>query len=78
MGYYNNLSIDTRTCGQADEDAMLDKQDKIVERLQKMETWRRLLVNADTEIMALRAQLTDLTTAAEAAYAVLTEDEQRR
>lgn len=27
MGYYSDLSIDTRTCGQADEDARLDRRD---------------------------------------------------
>ena len=27
MGYYSNLSIDTRTCGEADEDARLDRRD---------------------------------------------------
>lgn len=32
MGYYSDLSIDTRTCGQADEDARLDRRDGIVTR----------------------------------------------
>jgi len=33
MGYYNSeLSIDTRTCGQADEDAWLDRRDGIMPR----------------------------------------------
>lgn len=30
MGYYSELSIDTRTCGQADDDAWLDRRDGIV------------------------------------------------
>lgn len=32
MGYYNELSIDTRTCGQADEDARLDRRDGYTSR----------------------------------------------
>jgi hypothetical protein len=27
MGYYNDISIDTRTCGQADDDDYLDRRD---------------------------------------------------
>jgi len=27
MGHFNEMSIDTRTCGEADEDAWLDKRD---------------------------------------------------
>lgn len=32
MGYYSELSIDTRTCGEADEDARLDRRDGIMTR----------------------------------------------
>lgn len=30
MGYYSELSIDTRTCGEADEDARLDRIDGMI------------------------------------------------
>lgn len=33
MGYHGNLAIDTRTCGQADEDARLDKRDGLTTRI---------------------------------------------
>ncbi len=33
MSYHNNLSIDTRTCGEAKEDAELDKKDGLVNRI---------------------------------------------
>lgn len=32
MGYYSELSIDTRTCGEADEDARLDRIDGAVRK----------------------------------------------
>ena len=33
MGYYSNLSIDTRTCGEADEDARQDNRDGLTRRI---------------------------------------------
>jgi len=33
MGYHSNLAIDTRTCGQADEDERLDKRDGLTTRI---------------------------------------------
>jgi len=33
MGHFNEMSIDTRTCGEADEDAQHDKRDGLTTRI---------------------------------------------
>ena len=42
MSYFADQDIDTRTCGQADEDAMLDRRDGLASAWQAMNKRQRM------------------------------------
>jgi hypothetical protein len=56
MSYFSELDIDTRTCGQADEDAWLDRRDGIVTRAR---VFSSLAADRHAAQMAARPQVSD-------------------